>query len=64
MTLKRITYATEHKGVWACTDCPWESEETDFLRNPRPPDHVCPKREQRPSACNSPQAPTFDSSDE
>jgi hypothetical protein len=37
MALKKITYATEHKGVWACTDCPWESEETDFLRDPSRP---------------------------
>jgi len=56
MALKKIAYTDETKGVWSCTDCGWESDETDFLRNPRPPDHPCPKQERR--------KPAFDSSDD
>jgi hypothetical protein len=56
MALKKITQANENKGWWACTDCGWESEETDFLQYPNPPSHLCAKGQKR--------EPTFDSDEE
>jgi hypothetical protein len=55
MALKKITQANESKGVWACTECSWESRKQIFY-HPDPPNHLCPRQERR--------QPTFESSDE
>jgi len=55
MALYKIDYM-DRTGVWSCPDCGWESEKTNFLANPSPPSHLCPKHERL--------NPVFDSSDD